>query len=234
MIRTLSHEVVEELAATAGIPVINALTELEHPCQALADLQTIKEQFGSLAGRKLAFVGDGNNVCHSLLLAGAAVGLNVAVATPEGFEPDTEILDHALEIARATGARIELTTDPRRAVAGVDAVYTDVWASMGEEEQAAARRRIFASFAVTAEMMSLAAPNAIVMHCLPAHRGEEIAADVIDGPQSVVFEQAQNRMFAQQTVLLHLLRQPNAGAAGHTRQATRSGAASGVGALSAP
>ena len=234
VIRTLSHGVVQELAATAGIPVINALTELEHPCQALADLQTIKEQFGTLTGRTLAFVGDGNNVCHSLLLAGAAAGLNVAVATPHGFEPDSGILDQALDLARASGARIEIRTDPLRAVAGADAVYTDVWASMGEEQEAAERRRIFASFAVTSDLMSAAAPHAIAMHCLPAHRGEEIAADVIDGPQSVVFDQAQNRMFAQQAVLLHLLRQPGSGNPAHLRQGALSGAAGGVGALSAP
>ncbi len=233
VIRTLNHGVVEELAATAGIPVINALTELEHPCQALADLQTIKEHFGAFGGKKLAFVGDGNNVSHSLLLAGAAVGLDVTVANPAGFEPDKAIVDQALELARGSSSRIELSADPCAAVAGADAVYTDVWASMGEEDEAAERRRIFASFSVTSNLMSYAAPNAIVMHCLPAHRGEEIAADVIDGPHSVVFQQAQNRMFAQQAVLLHLLRQSGGPVNGMANK-SMSGAAGGVGALSAP
>ena len=213
VIRTLDHGVVQELAATAGIPVINALTELEHPCQAFADLQTIKEHFGRFTGRKLAFIGDGNNVSHSLLLACAQVGMDIAVATPSGFEPNNEIVDQALELARGSSSQIELSTDPYQAVAGADAVYTDVWASMGEEDEAAERRRIFAGFSVTSELMSHAAPDALVMHCLPAHRGEEIAADVIDGPHSVVFQQAQNRMFAQQAVLLHLIRQSAGGPA---------------------
>jgi ornithine carbamoyltransferase len=207
VVRTLSHATMTELADAATVPVISALTEHEHPCQALADMLTLRQHLGPLPGHQLVFVGDGNNVCNSLLLAGASVGLNVRVATPQGYEPDRDVVDAALEIASETGARIELAHDPVSAVVGADAVYTDVWASMGAESEAAERRRVFAPFALTSELLA-GAPRALVMHCLPAHRGEEIAADVIDGPQSVVFDQAENRMYAQQAVLIHLLAQP--------------------------
>ena len=204
VVRMLSHSGLQELAAAASVPVINALSELEHPCQALADLLTLREHLGSLRGRRLAYVGDGNNVCHSLLLAGAAVGLDVRVATPPGYAPDPSIVDHAAQLARSTGARVAVGTDPLAAVRGSDAVYTDVWASMGAEHEAAERARAFAGFRVSAALLQ-AAPEAIVMHCLPAHRGQEIDAEVIDGPRSVVFDQAENRMHAQQALLVHLL-----------------------------
>jgi ornithine carbamoyltransferase len=183
---------------------VNALTELEHPCQALADLLTIREHLGGFAGRRLAYMGDGNNVCHSLLLGGAAVGLDVSVACPRGYEPDAGIVAEARSLAGASGSHIEIGHDAVPAVAGADAVYTDVWASMGFEEEAAERARVFAPFRVTAALMA-AAPDAIVMHCLPAHRGQEIDAEVIDGPASVVFDQAENRMHAQEAVLVRLL-----------------------------
>jgi ornithine carbamoyltransferase len=205
VVRMLSHEGLVALAAASDVPVVNALTSWEHPCQALADVLTIRDHLGGFAGRTLAYVGDGNNVCHSLLLAGASVGLSLRVATPPGHEPDRGVVEAAVGLGRSSGARIELTHDPVAAVSGADAVYTDVWASMGAEHEAAERRRIFAPFRVTSELLR-AAPTAIVLHCLPAHRGEEIEDDVLDGPASVVFDQAENRMYVQQAVLLLLLR----------------------------
>ena len=204
VVRMLSHDGLTELAAASSVPVVNALSELEHPCQALADLLTLREHLGTLRGRRLAYVGDGNNVCHSLLLAGAAVGLSVVVATPHGFEPDREIVDQATHLARRNGAHIELVHDPVAAVRDADAIYTDVWASMGEEDEAANRRRAFAGFRVTQQLIDRS-PDALVMHCLPAHRGEEIDAEVIGGPRSAAFDQAENRLPAQQAVLVHLL-----------------------------
>jgi ornithine carbamoyltransferase len=205
VIRTLSHDVLTQLAEAADVPVINALTEWEHPCQALADLLTLREHLGELSGRHLTFIGDGNNVCHSLLLASAAVGLDMVVASPNGYWPDQAILDQAADLARESGAQVELTNDPVAAVHGADAVYTDVWASMGDEDEASDRRRAFQSFKLSASLLEQA-PDALVMHCLPAHRGDEIDDDVIDGPNSVVFDQAENRMYVQQAILLHLLR----------------------------
>lgn len=204
VVRMLSHDGLSQLAAASSVPVVNALSELEHPCQALADLLTLREHLGTLRGRRLAYVGDGNNVCHSLLLAGAAVGLSVAVATPRGFEPDREIVAQATHLAKRNGAHVEVVHDPIAAVRGADAIYTDVWASMGEEHEAAERRRAFAGFRVTQALIDVS-PEALVMHCLPAHRGEEIDAEVIDGPRSVAFDQAENRLPAQQAVLVHLL-----------------------------
>jgi ornithine carbamoyltransferase len=204
VVRMLSHDGLAELAAASDVPVVNALSELEHPCQALADLLTLREHLGTLRGRRLAYVGDGNNVCHSLLLAGAAVGLSVVVASPRGYEPDRAIVEQAAHLARRNGAHVEVVHDPVAAVRGADAIYTDVWASMGEEHEAAERRRVFAGFRVTAALVG-ESPDALVMHCLPAHRGEEIDAEVIDGPRSVVFDQAENRLHAQQAVLVHLL-----------------------------
>jgi ornithine carbamoyltransferase len=210
VIRMLSHAGLMEIAAASSVPVVNALSELEHPCQALADLLTLREHLGSLRGRRLAYIGDGNNVCHSLLLAGAAVGLNVRVATPRGYEPDRAIVEQASHLARRNGVLIEIVNDAATAARGADAIYTDVWASMGSEHEAAERRRAFAGFRVTSELLR-EAPGALVMHCLPAHRGEEIDADVIDGPQSVVFDQAENRLHAQQALLVHLLGHGRAG-----------------------
>ena len=204
VVRMLSHDGLTELAAASSVPVVNALSELEHPCQALADLLTLREHLGSLRGHVLAYLGDGNNVCHSLLLAGAAVGLSVRVASPRGYAPDRDIVEQAAHVAKRTGSVIEIGHDPIAAVRGADAIYTDVWASMGSEHEAADRRRAFAGFRVTQALVD-ESPDALVMHCLPAHRGEEIDADVIDGPRSVVFDQAENRLHVQQAVLVHLL-----------------------------
>jgi ornithine carbamoyltransferase len=205
VIRIHSHAQLAELAAAAEVPVVNALTEHEHPCQALADLQTIREHLGGFSGRRLAYLGDGNNVCHSLLLGSAAAGLSVRVACPVGYEPDRAVVDEARLLAHESGATIAIGHDPAAAVHGADAVYTDVWASMGFEQEAAERARAFAPFRVTQALMA-GAPEAIVMHCLPAHRGQEIDAEVIDGPASVVFDQAENRMHAQEALLVRLLR----------------------------
>jgi len=207
--RIHDHADLAALAAGADVPVINALSAWEHPCQALADLVTLQEHLGGrdgLGGRRLAYIGDGNNVCHSLLLGGAAVGLNVKVATPPGYGPDPSIVDEARLLAREHGGHITIGNDPVAAARGADAIYTDVWASMGFEGEAAERDRVFAPFRVTTALLA-EAPHAIVMHCLPAHRGHEIEAEVIDGPSSVVFDQAENRLWAQQAVILRLVQQ---------------------------
>jgi ornithine carbamoyltransferase len=205
VLRTFAHATVEKMAEYASVPVVNALSELEHPCQALADYFTLIEKFGGVENLKLAFVGDGNNVLHSLLLTCAALGSSIAVATPRGYEPDSHILADAREVAEQTGARIELFTDPYEAACGADAVYTDTWTSMGQESEAAQRTAIFAPYQVNDELMAQAAPHAVFMHCLPAHRGEEVTDAVIDSPQSVVFDQAENRMHVQKAILLLLL-----------------------------
>lgn len=205
--RVFKHSTVEILAKHATIPVINALSDREHPCQALADMLTLLERRGRLAGVRLAFVGDGNNVCHSLLLLGATLGVHVAVACPHDYRPDPEILAQAEQLAAAQNTTILVTSDPVEAVTGADAVYTDVWASMGQEHEAARRRPVFQPYQVNAALMAHARPDALVMHCLPAHRGEEITADVIDGPQSVVFDQAENRLHVQKALILTLLTQ---------------------------
>jgi ornithine carbamoyltransferase len=204
VLRTFAHSTLLELAEAASVPVVNALTDLEHPCQALADLLTLRQHLGSLAGRTLAFVGDGNNVAHSLLLAGAVAGLNVSVATPGGCEPEPQIVSEAQRLARTTGASIVIGRSPADAVAGADAVYTDVWTSMGAEASADSRRVLFDGFQVNEELLA-AAPEALVMHCLPAHRGEEISDAALDGPRSVVLDQAENRLYAQQALLVELL-----------------------------
>ena len=204
MARTFDHQAVLELAEYAGIPVINGLSDREHPCQAFADFQTLAERkggFDRLAGLTLAYVGDGNNVAHSLMLLAAKVGTHFRLACPEGYEPDAALWQIALGFAAETGAVLTLTHDPVAGVQDADAVYTDVWASMGQEDEAAERAQIFAPFQVNAALMSYAKPDALVMHCLPAHRGEEISADVLDGPQSVVFDQAENRLHAQKAIL---------------------------------
>ena len=205
MARTFDHSAVVELAEYAGIPVINGLSDREHPCQALADFQTLAERKGDLRGLTLAYVGDGNNVAHSLMLLAAKVGVHFRLGCPEGYEPDAGLWATALESARETGAVLTVTHDPAEAVRDADAVYTDVWASMGQEDEAAARALLFVPFQVNAVLMSHAAPDALVMHCLPAHRGEEISAEVLDGPQSVVFDQAENRLHAQKAILAMVL-----------------------------
>ena len=205
VLRTFSHSTVADMAAYASIPVINALSDYEHPCQAFADYFTLLEKFGDLTRVKLAYVGDGNNVAHSLLLAAATLGSHLAVATPAGYEPAAEVLAKAREIARHTGATLEITADPQIAVAGAQAVYTDVWASMGQEEETESRRTIFSPYQVNRKLMSLAAPDAVFMHCLPAHRGDEVAAAVIDSPRSMVFDQAENRLHVQKAIMVLLL-----------------------------
>jgi len=205
VLRTFAHSTVTELARFASIPVINALSDYEHPCQALADFLTLREKFSDLTKVRLAFVGDGNNVAHSLMLGAALFGCHIVVGTPKGFEPSSEVLAIAREIARGTGAAIEVVNDPVAAVKDADAVYTDVWASMGQEAEIAERARIFKPFKVTSELFANAAPGAVFMHCLPAHRGEEVEAAVIDSPASVVFDQAENRLHIQKAILLQLL-----------------------------
>ncbi len=205
VLRTYAHETITEMAANASIPVINALSDLEHPCQAYADFFTLQEKFGDMDRVHMAYVGDGNNVAHSLMLAAATLGTSISVATPEGYEPNPEITADAKQIGRSTGAFIEITNDPAKAVTGANAIYTDVWASMGQEAEAAERAKIFAPFQVNHALFEMAAPDAYFMHCLPAHRGEEVTADVIDSPRSIVFDQAENRMHVQKAILLLLL-----------------------------
>jgi ornithine carbamoyltransferase len=185
--------------------VINALTDLHHPCQVLADLMTMEEHFGALTGLKLAYVGDGNNVAHSLMEGAAMVGMDIALATPDDYAPDPELLVEAEVTARRHGCAVTVTNEPRDAVRGADIVYTDVWVSMGEEAEHARRLATLAPFRVTPALMGLAADDAVFMHCLPAHRGEEVSAEVIDGPQSIVFEQAANRMPTEQAILFKLI-----------------------------
>ncbi len=203
--RVFSQEALEVLAAHATVPVINALSDVYHPCQTLCDFFTIEEKFGSARGLKLAYVGDGNNVCHSLMVAGARVGAHVRIATPAGYEPDAEIVAAARHDAAATQGTIELFRSPEEAVSGAQAVYTDVWASMGQESEAEARAAIFAPYQVNAALMSLAAPDAVFLHCLPAHRGSEVTDEVMESPRSIVFDQAENRLHVQKAILLMLL-----------------------------
>jgi ornithine carbamoyltransferase len=205
MARVFAHDDILTLAKYATVPVINGLSDLLHPCQALADLLTIKEKKGALEGVKLAYVGDGNNVAHSLLYAGAAVGMHVAVATPKGYGPDAGVFKTARMDAEDTGAVLTVHHDPGEAMKDADVVYTDVWASMGQEAEHKKRMKIFAPFQVNAEFLSLAKNDAIVMHCLPAHRGEEITDEVVDSGASVVFDQAENRLHAQKAVLTLLV-----------------------------
>jgi ornithine carbamoyltransferase len=207
VIRTFAQETVDELARWATVPVVNALSDQHHPCQALADLLTIEEVFGDTVGRRLAFVGDGgDNVAHSLLEIAALAGLDVTIACPPEHAPDEQVLADARRLAAQTGAELTVVHDPAVAIAGADAVYADVWASMGEEAEREARARVLAPFQVTRELMALAKPEAIFLHCLPAKRGEEVAAAVIDGPQSVVWRQSANRMPTEEALLLALTR----------------------------
>jgi ornithine carbamoyltransferase len=205
MIRTFAHQNILDLAAAVRIPVINALSDLLHPCQAMADFFTLKEKRGDLSRLKLAYVGDGNNVCHSLMFAAAKSGSKMAVATPPGYEPREEITKLARADGRETGFSLTLTNDPRQAVAGADAVYTDVWASMGQEAEKSARAKVFAPFQVSGPLMAAAGKNALFMHCLPAHRSEEVTAEVIDSPSSVVFDQAENRLHVQKVIMVLLM-----------------------------
>jgi ornithine carbamoyltransferase len=204
--RTYGQERIEEMAAYAGVPVVNALTDQFHPCQLLADLQTIEEHKGTLAGLTVAFLGDAaSNMSHSFLLAGATAGMQVRVSGPEGFSPDPEVLSRAREIAGATGGAAAYLADPVEAASAADVVVTDTWVSMGKEDEAQERMAPFLPYAVDTALLSHAADDAIVMHCLPAYRGKEIAADVIDGPRSVVWDEAENRLHAQKALLAWLL-----------------------------
>ncbi len=201
MVRTFDHEEVEELAVAAEVPVINGLTDQHHPCQALADLLTVREEFGRLEGVRISYIGDGNNVAHSLAIGCALTGASLTIAHPEGHAPDPGVI----ELARSLGAAPALTEDPREAASGARVVYTDVWASMGQEDEAEERRKRFAPYQVNEELMGLAESGAIFLHCLPAHRGEEVTAEIIDGPKSRVFDQAENRLHAQKALLYLLL-----------------------------
>jgi ornithine carbamoyltransferase len=203
--RTFDQSILEQLARHADIPVINALTDQYHPCQALADFFTLEERFGSLRGFEMAYVGDGNNMCHSLMTAAARLGVHLRIATPARYRPDAAIVAEARRAARATGARIHLITDPAAAIAGAHGVYTDVWVSMGQERESAERTQAFAGYQVTEPLMALAAPGAVFMHCLPAHRGSEVEAAVIDSAQSLIYQQAENRLHVQNAILLTLL-----------------------------
>jgi ornithine carbamoyltransferase len=205
MIRTFAHQNVTDLARVCRIPVINALTDLLHPCQAMADFFTIREKQGDLVNFKLAYIGDGNNVCHSLLFAAAKAGSKMSVATPSGYEPDPEIRKQAEEDGKETEASFFFTNDPYEAVENADAVYTDVWASMGQEQEKQKRAKLFASFQVDKKMMAKAKEGSFFMHCLPAHRGEEVTDDVIDSSQSIVYDQAENRLHIQKVIMLLLL-----------------------------
>lgn len=203
--RVFAQETLDELASNACVPVVNALSDRFHPCQALSDFFTLEERFGSLRGLKFAYVGDGNNMCHSLLLAAARVGAHVKVATPSGYEPDPAIVAEAKRGARETRAKIEILRSPEDAVTGAQAVYTDVWASMGQEQESAAREAAFTGYQVNEALLAHAARDAVFLHCLPAHRGLEASAGVIDSPRSIVFDQAENRLHVQKAILLTLM-----------------------------
>jgi ornithine carbamoyltransferase len=205
VLRTFAQETITGMAQHASVPVINALSDLEHPCQALADYFTLQERYGDLKNICLAYVGDGNNVAHSLLLTCACLGSSIRIATPKGYEPKPEIVADAKKIAKQTGARIELLNDPHAAVAGVDAVYTDAWASMGQEDESELRSEIFRPYQVNRALMAEADPYAAFMHCLPAHRGQEVTDEVMDSENSVIFEQAENRLHVQKSILYLLL-----------------------------
>ena len=204
--RVYEQRVLEEMAASADIPVINALSDKFHPCQALADFFTLEEKFGALKGLKLAYVGDGNNVCHSLIFLAARLGVNLCIATPANYAPDSDVLADSKRVARETKAKIELFTDPREAVNGVQAVYTDSWTSMGFEAEEKVRSEVFKPYQVNRKLMALADPGAVFMHCLPAHRGYEVTLEILDGPQSVVLDQSENRMYVQKAILQTLYR----------------------------
>jgi len=203
--RTFSQESLDQLAEHGRIPVVNALSDRFHPCQALSDFFTLEERFTTLRGLKVAYVGDGNNVCHSLLTVGARTGAHIRVATPAGFEPDPVVVSEAKRVARETRGKIEILQSPEDAVADAQAIYTDVWASMGQEEEVAAREIAFQGYQVNEALVSLAAPDAVFLHCLPAHRGSEVSEGVIDSPCSIIFDQAENRMHVQKAILLTLL-----------------------------
>lgn len=204
MIRTFAHKIVEELAQNATVPVINGLTDKHHPCQILADLQTLQEYYGKLKGLQVVFIGDGNNVSHSLMIGAAKTGAHFKLVCPKGYEPDAAILNRTQKEAAKTGSHIEVTHQVQGSVKGADAVYTDVWTSMGQETEKTKRLNDFKGFQVDGKLMA-ESPEAVFLHCLPAHRGEEVSAEVMDGKQSLVFDQAENRLHAQKALLIHLM-----------------------------
>jgi ornithine carbamoyltransferase len=201
-IRTFAHASVVELAQAATIPVINALTDAFHPCQILAALQTLREHFGDLQGRRIAYVGDGNNVAHSWLLGAAQMGLTLTLACPRAYQPEIAVVRRARALAETTGAVLDIVEDPKQGVKGADAIYTDVWTSMGQEQEAAIRQEVFHPYQINAALLAEAPSHAVVMHCLPAHRGEEITEDVFESERSLVFEEAENRLHAQKALLI--------------------------------
>jgi ornithine carbamoyltransferase len=206
VLRTFEHKNVLEMARYSDKPVINGLSDSSHPCQALTDVYTVREKLKDLKGKTLTFVGDGNNVCNSLLYTCARAGLSMKVASPKGYEPQDSIFREAKRWGKATGATLELFRNPKEAVRGADVIYTDVWVSMGQEKEAASRKKVFRSFQVNKDLVRLAKPHALIMHCLPAHRGQEITDEVLDGKNSVVFDQAENRMHVQKAILIMLLK----------------------------
>jgi ornithine carbamoyltransferase len=205
MVRTFAHEIVEQMAEYSSIPIINGLTDYSHPCQAMADYLTIEEVKGKIAGLKIAFIGDGNNVAHSLMFAGAQLGAHVWVATPAGYEPEATAITWARERARLNGGSCTVTNDPVSAATSADVIYTDVWASMGQEAEAESRKKLFLPFQVNAVLFAKAKPECIFLHCLPAHRGDEVTNDVIDSPRSFVFQEAENRLHVQKAIMLELM-----------------------------
>lgn len=205
VIRTFGQDTLVQWAQSATIPVINGLTDLHHPCQVLGDLLTLQAQFGTLEGLKLAYVGDGNNVAHSLIEGGAKVGMTISLACPKGYGPGPAIVKAAQQEARRAGGSIELVNDPQKAASGADVLYTDVWVSMGKEREAKRRQTLLKPYQINAKLLAMAKPHAVVMHCLPAHRGQEITAEVMDGPRSIVWEQAENRLHIQKAILEWLL-----------------------------
>ncbi|MDB5079608.1 MAG: ornithine carbamoyltransferase [Chloroflexi bacterium] len=202
--RVFTHESLVELAKYSEVPVVNGLSDFEHPCQALADLLTIQERFGQLAGLKMAYIGDGNNMAHSLMLGAALSGMSISVISPPGFEPNEEVVSQARRLA-GDKVTIKAVHNLEAGLAGADIIYTDVWASMGQEEETESRRQVFRPYQVNSRVVGLAKPDALVLHCLPAHRGDEITEEVLEGPQSAVFQQAENRLHAQKGLLVHLL-----------------------------
>ncbi|MEO6597223.1 MAG: ornithine carbamoyltransferase [Planctomycetota bacterium] len=204
--RTFKHKAVEELAQNAGIPVINGLSDFVHPCQGLADLFTLTEKWDSVRGRTVTYVGDGNNTCHALIHTAVKLGTNIRVCSPEGYEPDSRVVNEAMRVAQATGAEVTILNDPEAAADGADAIYTDAWASMGQEDEIEERNGVFAAYRVDEAMMARAKPGALFMHCLPAHRGSEVTQEVMDGPQSIAYDIAENRLHVQKAVLALLIR----------------------------
>jgi len=205
VIRTFSHKEVEQLAEYSSIPVINALTDYLHPCQVMADLQTIKERFGRLEGLKLSYIGDGNNMANTLLIACGLMGIDISVATPSGFEPNGKAVAESIELAKKSGAKIEITNDPKKAALNANILYTDVWVSMGQENEKS-KKELFKGFSINKDLVAIASPDVIVMHCLPAHKGEEITEDVFEEFADVIFDQAENRLHIQKALMSYLIK----------------------------